>query len=66
MSKNLREKLAAELLNKPVRTLQQWRWRGVGPKYLRIGRSILYREQDLLDFLRSCEVETNPIGSKAA
>jgi hypothetical protein len=31
------EKEASSFLSTPVRTLQTWRYRGQGPKYLRIG-----------------------------
>lgn len=29
------------------RTLEQWRWLGKGPKFLKIGARVLYREQDV-------------------
>jgi hypothetical protein len=29
------------------RTLEQWRWKGIGPRYLKIGRRILYRLDDI-------------------
>ena len=31
-------------------TLRQWRWRGYGPSYLKIGKKILYRMQDIEAF----------------
>jgi predicted DNA-binding transcriptional regulator AlpA len=30
------------LLRKPVTTLAAWAYRGVGPAYVRVGRSVLY------------------------
>ena len=31
-------------------TLSQWRWNGRGPQYLKIGRRVLYRLDDVLCF----------------
>jgi hypothetical protein len=41
---------AAYLKLKPS-TLEQHRWKGCGPSYVRIGRSIRYRQADLDAFL---------------
>lgn len=35
------------------RTLQRWRQTAIGPPYLRLGRRILYRMFDVLEFERS-------------
>ncbi len=32
------------------RTLERWRWTGEGPRYLRIGRRIVYRIEDVVVF----------------
>lgn len=29
------------------RTLEQWRWKGIGPPYLKIGGRVLYRLDDI-------------------
>jgi len=29
------------------RTLEQWRWRGVGPRYLKLGGRVVYRLDDV-------------------
>ncbi len=29
------------------RTLERWRWQGIGPQYLRVGGRILYRLEDI-------------------
>ena len=29
------------------RTLEQWRWRGVGPRYLKIGGRVIYPETEV-------------------
>lgn len=33
---------AAEFLGKKPTTLEQWRWQGYGPAYLKIGRNVRY------------------------
>lgn len=37
----------AEYMSKPPRTLEQWRYRGVGPRYLKVGRDVRYRWEDV-------------------
>ena len=44
------------LLGSPA-ALAQWRHRGEGPRYHKVGRRILYRGRDLNDFLDQCAVE---------
>ncbi len=29
------------------RTLERWRWQGVGPRYLKIGGRVVYRLEDI-------------------
>lgn len=43
----LTERQAAGFLNLSVRTLQGWRLRGGGPVYVKCGRAVRYRRQDL-------------------
>lgn len=43
----------AERLKVPVNTLAQWRYRGVGPKYMVVGRHVRYRESDIEHWLDS-------------
>jgi excisionase family DNA binding protein len=45
----------AEILGVPVTTLYQWRHKRVGPKSLRVGRHLRYREADLETWLREQE-----------
>ena len=43
-----------EFLSLKPTTLNQWRWSGKGPKYVRIGeRTIRYRHQDLHHWVNS-------------
>ena len=49
----LTEDQAAELLALSVRTLQAWRLRGTGPRFVRAGRAIRYRKADLTAWINS-------------
>lgn len=44
---------AAEYLSLSKYTLECWRSRGEGPKYLKLGRSVRYRIEDLDAFMQS-------------
>jgi excisionase family DNA binding protein len=41
----------AEVLGVPVRTLYQWRHKGVGPVGLRVGRHLRYRAADVSEWI---------------
>jgi hypothetical protein len=43
----------AELLQVPVRTLEQWRYRKVGPPYRKIGRHIRYQHTKVMDWFEN-------------
>lgn len=45
--KLINEKLAAEMLGLSVKTLQKWRCDSEGPVYLKMGRAVRYRPEDL-------------------
>lgn len=55
--RRVRNAEAAEYLGCSPRTLDHWRSRGRGPKYLKVGTRVLYRISDLDAFVR--EVETS-------
>jgi len=40
----------ANMLGLASCTLRKWRWEGKGPKYLKLGSRVLYRESDILDY----------------
>ena len=42
---------AAELLRAPVATLRYWRHLGTGPRSFRLGRRVLYRSDDLRNWV---------------
>jgi hypothetical protein len=48
------EHQAAEFLTVRVKTLQAWRVRGGSPKYIKLGRSVRYSRDSLLEFLAQC------------
>ena len=51
-------------LGVPERTLAQWRYRGIGPAYLKIGRHVRYDRREVDAWLRSQRIAT--IGGDAA
>ena len=53
------ENEAADFLRRSPRTLQHWRRVGGGPIYAKVGKRVVYREQDLNDFIaRSLRTST--------
>jgi hypothetical protein len=46
----LNENQAANFLGVSVRTLQAWRVRGGGPRYMKIGRAVRYQHRELVAF----------------
>jgi excisionase family DNA binding protein len=42
---------AADLLRAPVATLRYWRHRNIGPRSFRLGRRVLYRRDDLHEWI---------------
>jgi excisionase family DNA binding protein len=47
----LTEQQAAQVLTVKEKTLQAWRVRGGGPKFVKLGRCVRYRREDLDKFL---------------
>ena len=45
------EKQTAALLNVPYRTLQGWRQRGDGPRWIKLKSLVRYRLSDIQDYL---------------
>jgi predicted DNA-binding transcriptional regulator AlpA len=54
----LNENQAAEFLGVSVRTLQAWRVRGGGPRYVKSGRSVRYQRRELVAFQQSHTVSS--------
>jgi excisionase family DNA binding protein len=55
--KLLTSKAAAELLNTPEGTINNWRIRNSGPAYFKVGHGVRYDEEDLLKWLDRNRVE---------
>ena len=51
MTRLLTEQDAAALLKMSVKSLQGWRYRGAGPRFVKAGRSVRYRPEDLQTFV---------------
>ena len=49
---------AAELVRAPVATLRFWRHLGTGPRSFRLDRRVLYRRDDLHDWIAQQRAET--------
>jgi predicted site-specific integrase-resolvase len=45
--KRLTPEELAELWNVPLATLSQWRWNGRGPEFIKLGKRIMYRLQEV-------------------
>lgn len=64
MHKNLiSARMLSERWSLPTTTLNQWRWNGRGPRYVKLGRRVMYRIQDVEAFeaqrLRQHTAENN-------
>ena len=55
------EKETAEFLGCSVAALRKWRLLGTGPAYVKVGRLVRYREDDLVAYLDANRVE--PVGA---
>ena len=47
----LTEEQTAQLLSLSIRTLQAWRLRKAGPRFVRAGRAIRYRPSDIHEWI---------------
>ncbi|MGG7565007.1 helix-turn-helix transcriptional regulator [Rhodovulum sp. DZ06] len=59
------DQLAARWAISP-RTLEQWRWRGVGPRYLKIGGRVIYPldEVEAYEAARLHQNTAGPLGQE--
>lgn len=55
----LTTKEAADFLRHSEQTLEQWRQKGIGPKHYRPLDKVLYDKQDLIEWVKSGEVEND-------
>ncbi|MEW6427489.1 MAG: helix-turn-helix domain-containing protein [Thermodesulfobacteriota bacterium] len=52
----LDEKAVARRLGVSIKTVQGWRFHGVGPRYYKVRRSVRYDALDVQRYLDSCAV----------
>lgn len=45
--------IVSEMLCVSAATLRKWRWEGKGPKFVKIGRKVVYRQSDIDDYVQS-------------
>jgi hypothetical protein len=53
----LNQEEAAALLHKTPRVLRFWRTAGIGPAYVKLGKTVLYNREDLIVYVRSNTVQ---------
>jgi predicted DNA-binding transcriptional regulator AlpA len=58
--KNMNDVTAARILNVAPQTLRNWRSSRKGPPYIKLGRSVRYREEDLAAWIQARRI--NPEG----
>lgn len=66
MAKLTQEQLAQRWHMSP-RTLEQWRWLGKGPRFLKIGARVLYDEEVIADYeaRQICQNTSGPLPPEA-
>lgn len=52
----LNEKEAAVMLGISVKTLQKWRYLGIGVPFVKVGRLVRYKVECILEYMRKNEV----------
>ena len=53
----LTQEEAAAFLHKSVRVLRFWRTAGIGPAFVKLGKTVLYNRHDLIAYVRSNTVQ---------
>ena len=54
---SLDENQAAKILGVAVQTLRNWRHQCRGPAYVKMGRSVRYQVNDLVDYLKKKKID---------
>ena len=47
---HLHQQQLADRLSVATRTLERWRWQGVGPKFIKVGGRVRYRIEDVEEY----------------
>ena len=58
----LTAKQAARYLSISTKWLANQRWQGTGPKFLKVGGAVRYRQSDLDSYLTDCEASNLDFG----
>ena len=58
----LTTKQAARYLSISTKWLANQRWQGTGPRFLKLGGAVRYRQADLDAYLARCEIKQMPQG----
>ena len=53
----LTQEEAAAILHKSLRVLRFWRTAGIGPAYVKLGKTVLYDRNDLIAYVQSNTVQ---------
>jgi hypothetical protein len=56
---HLRQADLAKRWGKSPRTLERWRWLGLGPAYLKLGGTVVYRLEDVVAYEIAQRVEAS-------
>lgn len=57
MINSLDEKFAAKVLGVAVQTMRNWRHLSKGPIYVKLGRAVRYRMEDLENYIQSRKID---------
>jgi predicted DNA-binding transcriptional regulator AlpA len=58
----LTAKQAARYLSISTKWLANQRWQGTGPRFLKVGGAVRYRQSDLDSYLAGCEASNSDFG----
>jgi predicted DNA-binding transcriptional regulator AlpA len=58
------QKKLANYLGKSVKWCERARWAGEGPKFIKLGRHVRYRAEDVLEWIEECAENTAQDGGK--
>ena len=62
----LTAKQAARYLSISTKWLANQRWQGTGPRFLKVGGAVRYRQSDLDAYLTDCEAPDSDCGGHSA
>lgn len=49
----LDQKVVAQMLSVSPKTLECWRWKGIGPRYRKINKMVRYYSSDVAEFVNN-------------